>query len=410
MPFVPRDSTARDDLRRRQRRERDHRRRSAAARARRTRRPSSISRCRPSPPTTRRCVDGIRDRIGASGANRRAEPAEPRAAARIWPAHSLARAAGRAARGGRHDDHGHQPADVAGRAGRRPDVPGGALSAVVFVVGRLPSERRRLRDDRRPRSSARSTASSRIPAPQASCPQMSDVNVRDCARTGSGEALEEPLPGVPAQDLLAPHSAARVAGRPGIRRALRHAAGLLLVFPIDDRAHVVLTVRAGRACGTAARSRCRAASSSRAKRSSRRRCAKRTRRSASRPTGVAILGALTPLDIPVSGFRLHPVVAARGRAAGAASGRRRSGAHPRGRRRRRCSTRARRVVARHEPRRRAPARSRAFHVARRRRSGARRRWCWPSSSRCSAGKDRICDRAVTAVRARSARIETAIAA
>ena len=29
------------------------------------------------------------------------------------------------------------------------------------------------------------------------------------------------------------------------------------------------------------------------------------------PDGVRVLGTLTPLDIPVSGFRLHPVVAAR---------------------------------------------------------------------------------------------------
>jgi 8-oxo-dGTP pyrophosphatase MutT (NUDIX family) len=91
---------------------------------------------------------------------------------------------------------------------------------------------------------------------------------------------------------------------------IRHAAGLLLVFPHDDRAHVVLTVRAD--------------------------TLDRHRGQVSLPGGVVdpgetfeqaalreaheevalpvnsvrVLGALTPLDIPVSGFRLHPVVAA----------------------------------------------------------------------------------------------------
>jgi 8-oxo-dGTP pyrophosphatase MutT (NUDIX family) len=89
---------------------------------------------------------------------------------------------------------------------------------------------------------------------------------------------------------------------------LRHAAGLLLMFPVDDRAHVVLTLRAD---------------------------AVRHGGQVSMPGGVVetgetfeqaalreaheevglvrddvqILGPLTSIDIPVSGFRLHPVVA-----------------------------------------------------------------------------------------------------
>ncbi len=50
--------------------------------------------------------------------------------------------------------------------------------------------------------------------------------------------------------------------------------------------------------------------------------------------GVRVLGALTPLDIPVSGFRLHPIVAVTEHAADADAGGRRGRAHPRGRRRR----------------------------------------------------------------------------
>lgn len=92
---------------------------------------------------------------------------------------------------------------------------------------------------------------------------------------------------------------------------MRAAAGLLLVFPRDDNAHIVLTVRAdtlehhggqislpggviepGETFAQAAL------------------------REAHEEVGLApdqvrILGPLTPLDIPVSGFRLHPFVAAR---------------------------------------------------------------------------------------------------
>jgi 8-oxo-dGTP pyrophosphatase MutT (NUDIX family) len=90
---------------------------------------------------------------------------------------------------------------------------------------------------------------------------------------------------------------------------VRHAGGLLLVVPIDDQPHLVLTVRAhtldrhggqvslpggviepGETPEQAAF------------------------REAHEEVGLAInrarsVGALTPIDIPISGFRLHPVVA-----------------------------------------------------------------------------------------------------
>src|SRR5262249_22199181 len=90
---------------------------------------------------------------------------------------------------------------------------------------------------------------------------------------------------------------------------IRNAAGLLLLFPVDDRAHLVLTQRAhtlerhggqislpggvidpGETFERAAL------------------------REAHEEIGLAsdavrVLGQLTPIDIPVSGFRLHPVVA-----------------------------------------------------------------------------------------------------
>jgi 8-oxo-dGTP pyrophosphatase MutT (NUDIX family) len=121
-------------------------------------------------------------------------------------------------------------------------------------------------------------------------------------------ALRQPLPGAQAQDLLTPIPRREwpQGWNPG---RIRNAAGLLLLFPIDDRAHIVLTVRSdmvrhggqvsmpggvvepGETFEQAAL------------------------REAHEEVGVLsehvrILGALTPIDIPVSGFRLHPIVAA----------------------------------------------------------------------------------------------------
>jgi len=122
-------------------------------------------------------------------------------------------------------------------------------------------------------------------------------------------ALRGPLPGAAAHQLLVPPQVGRQppSGRPPAR--IRRAAGLLLLFPIDDRPHVVLTVRAdavrhggqvslpggvlepGETLEQAAL------------------------REAHEEIGLALaavrtLGPLTPVDIPVSGFRLYPIVAA----------------------------------------------------------------------------------------------------
>ena len=92
----------------------------------------------------------------------------------------------------------------------------------------------------------------------------------------------------------------------------RDAAGLLLVFPIVDRAHVVLTVRAGtleRHGGQVSLPGGGVEPSETIEQAA--------LREAHEEVGlpldnVRILGALTPLDIPVSGFRLHPIVAVAG--------------------------------------------------------------------------------------------------
>jgi 8-oxo-dGTP pyrophosphatase MutT (NUDIX family) len=121
-------------------------------------------------------------------------------------------------------------------------------------------------------------------------------------------ALAKPLPGRDAHTVMSPEP--RRAWPRGVTPDdVRHAAGLVLVFPdAHDRAHLVLTVRAG--------------------------TLGRHGGQVSLPGGVVepgesyphaalreaheeialdtslvrIAGALTPIDIPVSGFRLHPIV------------------------------------------------------------------------------------------------------
>ncbi len=122
-------------------------------------------------------------------------------------------------------------------------------------------------------------------------------------------AFLEPLPGATAQAMLAPKP--RRQWPAGFNTArVRNAAGLLAVAPQDDLAQVVLTVRAD--------------------------TLERHGGQVSLPGGVLepgetyeqaalreaheeialpiehvrVLGALTPIDIPVSGFRLHPIVGA----------------------------------------------------------------------------------------------------
>jgi len=122
-------------------------------------------------------------------------------------------------------------------------------------------------------------------------------------------AFARPLPGASAQMRMSPRP--RREWPAGFNPArVRRAACLLLVFPHNDRPHIVLTVRAdtlerhsgqvslpggvidpGETVDQAALREAR-------------------EEVGLAPNGVRVLGALTPLDIPVSGFRLHPVVAA----------------------------------------------------------------------------------------------------
>jgi 8-oxo-dGTP pyrophosphatase MutT (NUDIX family) len=122
-------------------------------------------------------------------------------------------------------------------------------------------------------------------------------------------ALAGALPGAEAHRMLAPRP--RRDWPPHFSPArIRHAAGLLLIFPIGGRAHVVLTVRAdtlGRHGGQISLPGGVIERGETLAQAALREAAEEIGLEAS---GVKVLGELTPLDIPVSGFRLHPVVAA----------------------------------------------------------------------------------------------------
>lgn len=124
-------------------------------------------------------------------------------------------------------------------------------------------------------------------------------------------ALKGALPGPVAHDLLAPRP--RREWPAGFDPAqARRAAGLLLVFPLRDRAHIALTVRAatlGRHGGQVSLPGGVVDPGETPTEAALREAAEEVGLS---PTGVRVLGALSPVDIPVSGFRLEPIVAAIG--------------------------------------------------------------------------------------------------
>jgi 8-oxo-dGTP pyrophosphatase MutT (NUDIX family) len=123
------------------------------------------------------------------------------------------------------------------------------------------------------------------------------------------QRLSSELPGAAAQERLAPIP--RRNWPAGFHPArIRHAAGLLLLYPDQDRTHVVLTVRADsldRHSGQVSLPGGVVDPGETFEQAALREAHEEVALNVDR---IRVLGALTPIDIPVSGFRLHPIVAA----------------------------------------------------------------------------------------------------
>jgi 8-oxo-dGTP pyrophosphatase MutT (NUDIX family) len=122
-------------------------------------------------------------------------------------------------------------------------------------------------------------------------------------------AFQSELPGAKAQAALAP--VPRREWPEGFNPArVRHAAGLLLVFPLCDRAHIVLTVRSDTLDRHSGQVSLPGGVVEPGETFEQAALREANEEVALALDGISVLGTLTPIDIPVSGFRLHPIVAA----------------------------------------------------------------------------------------------------
>lgn len=122
------------------------------------------------------------------------------------------------------------------------------------------------------------------------------------------ERLRGPLPGVAGQARMAPRP--RHGWDPGRwPPAARPAAALLLLFPVDGESRLVLTLRSG----SVGRHRGQVSLPGGANEAGEDAAAAAVREAEEEagvdPALVKVLGALTPLDVPVSGYVVEPIVA-----------------------------------------------------------------------------------------------------